>query len=101
MLHAYILTYHRRFFNTIDSSLAVQAKGQAPCICQICWSSLRSCKRFPSGTRLGLLHFCTRECSHQSVPFICEQSKVVFVLEPVTEGVALAQVSLIGKAKLE
>ena len=34
-----------------------------------------------------------REGLHWSVPFILEQAKVVFVLEPVTEGVALAQVS--------
>src|SRR6266699_585013 len=35
------------------------------------------------------------------MPFILEQPEVVFVLETVTEGVTLAQVSFIGKAKLE
>ena len=47
------------------------------------------------------LTFCIRECLHRFVPFTLEQSKVVFVLKTVTEGVTLAQVSLIGKAKLE
>ena len=42
-----------------------------------------------------------QERLHRSVPFMLEQSKVVFVLETVAEVVALAQVSLIGKAKLE
>jgi len=42
-----------------------------------------------------------QEGLHRSEPFILEQSKVVFVLETVAEEVALAQVSLIGKAKLE
>jgi hypothetical protein len=35
------------------------------------------------------------------MPFLLEQSKVVFIFETVTEGVALTQNSLIGKAKLE
>src|SRR5258708_29211063 len=35
------------------------------------------------------------------MPFLLEQSKVVFILETVTEGVALAQIPLVGKAKLE
>jgi hypothetical protein len=43
---------------------------------------------------------CLQECLHCSVPFIREQAKVVFVLETVKEGVALAQVSLIGKGLL-
>jgi hypothetical protein len=43
--------------------------------------------------------------SHRSASFFVslkpEQSKVVFVLELIAEEVALAQVSLVGKAKLE
>ncbi len=45
--------------------------------------------------------FLTLSASREFVPFIIKQSKVVFVLEPVTEGIALTQISLIGKAKLE
>src|SRR5712691_5777507 len=42
-----------------------------------------------------------QEGLHRAVPFILEQSKVVFVLETVSKGVALAQVPFIGKAKFE
>src|ERR1700694_1470927 len=38
---------------------------------------------------------------HWPMPLIPEQSKVEFVLETLTEVVALTQVSLVGKAKLE